>query len=105
MAEAQLASLKRQLESSELTSEENAARAQSAEVNFQRVLLSTEEYHEARRKAHVAPEKRAPPTTTAKNLKEARDKAIAAVAATDPTGNMLRKWEREGESAEDKLKR
>ncbi|GMH79627.1 hypothetical protein TrST_g7886 [Triparma strigata] len=105
MAEAKLSGMRREVEEANQTAQDCNERAQHAEVEFQRVLLSTEEYHEARRQHHVAPEKREPATTTSKNLKEARDKAIAAVAATDPTGNMLRKWEREGESAEDKLKR
>jgi hypothetical protein len=108
LAEATLGSLKRQVEAAELSAKDSADRAQHAEVEFQRVLLSTEEYHEARVKANVepvAPESRLPPQTSAKTLKESREKAIASVAATDPTGNMLRKWEREGESAEDKLKR
>ncbi|GMH79288.1 hypothetical protein TL16_g08093 [Triparma laevis f. inornata] len=105
MSEANLSGMRREVEEANTTVQEANDRAQHAEVEFQRVLLSTEEYHEARRQAHVAPEHREPATTTSQNLKEARDKAIAAVAATDPTGNMLRKWEREGESAEDKLKR
>jgi hypothetical protein len=106
MAEASLSSLKREIEAAEETSRENAERAQHAEVEFQRVLLSTEEYHAARKQNNVRGEEiRKPPTTTSTTLKQARERAIAAVAATDPTGNMLRKWEREGESAEDKLKR
>jgi len=105
-AEASLSSLRREVESAEMSSRENAERAQHAEVEFQRVLLSTEEYHAARRDNGVKGEEvRKPPTTTSTTLKQARERAIAAVAATDPTGNMLRKWEREGESAEDKLKR
>lgn len=107
LAEATLGSLKRQVESAELNAKDSADRAQHAEVEFQRVLLSTEEYHEARIEANinVPPESRFPPQTSAKTLKDSRQKAIASVAATDPTGNMLRKWEREGESADDKLRR
>eukprot|EP00520_Triparma_pacifica_P018209 CAMPEP_0118658674 /NCGR_PEP_ID=MMETSP0785-20121206/14698_1 /TAXON_ID=91992 /ORGANISM="Bolidomonas pacifica, Strain CCMP 1866" /LENGTH=567 /DNA_ID=CAMNT_0006551715 /DNA_START=717 /DNA_END=2416 /DNA_ORIENTATION=- len=108
LAQASLGSLKRQVEAAEMSAKDSADRAQHAEVEFQRVLLSTEEYHEARVKANVEvppPESRLPPQTSAKTLLESRAKAIASVAATDPTGNMLRKWEREGESAEDKLKR
>ena len=103
LAEAKLGSLERQVEAAEFQARENAERAQHAEVEFQRVLLSTEEYHQARRDQNLEPA--VSPATSAKTLKEARSRAIAAVAASDPTGNMLRKWEREGDSAEDKLKR
>ena len=103
LSQAKLGSLERQVEAAEFTARENAERAQHAEVEFQRVLLSTEEYHQARRDQHLEPA--VTPATSAKTLKEARTRAIAAVAASDPTGNMLRKWEREGDSAEDKLKR
>ena len=69
------------------------------------VLLATEEFHAAAGAKKNNEEVRKPPTTTAATLKQARERAIAAVAATDPTGSMLRKWEREGDSAEDKLRR
>jgi len=103
LSNAKLGSLERQVETAEFQARENAERAQHAEVEFQRVLLSTEEYHQARRDQNLEPA--VTPATSAKTLKEARTRAIAAVAASDPTGNMLRKWEREGDSAEDKLKR
>ena len=48
LAEAKLGSLERQVETAEFQARENAERAQHAEVEFQRVLLSTEEYHQVR---------------------------------------------------------
>ena len=105
-AQASLESTKRQLEDALLSVRESSERAQSSQVELQKVLLSTEEYHRARRMANAnkQPEDRVFSSQPAKTLKECREKAIAAVAATDPTGGILLKWEREGKSAEEKLK-
>ena len=68
LAEATLGSLRRQVQTAEESSRENAQRAQQAEVEFQRVLLSTEEYHEARRANNIDGKPSQPETNTGAGL-------------------------------------
>lgn len=110
MAEARCSSMGRQLQDVESAHAESEARAYQVQVEFQRVLLNSEDYFKNQKLASAGTQINVETVFKARAedapaMRDAQRKAVAAAVAVDPTGKMLQRWSLQGEGAAAKLMR
>mmetsp|Transcript_76741 Transcript_76741/g.220350 ORF Transcript_76741/g.220350 Transcript_76741/m.220350 type:complete len:633 (+) Transcript_76741:82-1980(+) len=110
MADARCSSMGRQLQDVEAAHAESEARAYQVQVEFQRVLLNSEEYFKNQKLASAGTQINVETVFKARAedapaMQDAQRKAVAAAVAVDPTGKMLQRWSLQGEGAAAKLMR